>query len=155
MWPEGELTCRVLSSGAKLQILRVSTRLDKFTTWGACPKGQSSRGPTPAWLEATRGPMIPSHICHPDRAHLASAQEIERQEVKRAPNWANLGNCARTGRRQTTVVDGVDDTTMLVSSLINSSDESRGDLNISQSQRKQTDLRLRDPRFDRAFNSGT
>lgn len=33
MWPEGELTCRVLGSGAKLQLLRVPTRLEKFTTW--------------------------------------------------------------------------------------------------------------------------
>ena len=37
MWPEGQLTCRVLASGARLELLRVSTRLDKFTNWGKCP----------------------------------------------------------------------------------------------------------------------
>ena len=37
MWPEGQLTCRVLAAGARLELLRVSTRLDKFTNWGKCP----------------------------------------------------------------------------------------------------------------------
>ena len=124
MWPEGQLTCRVLAAGARLELLRVSTRLDKFTNWGKCPpvrpnvpfrpresfalrrqtrvcvflpQGQVSHGRTPAWLEATRGPMTPSHICHPAGGMVAEAARIERQETKGAPNWGNLGNCARAG----------------------------------------------------------
>ena len=78
----------------------VCTYIGIYACRGSCPKGQSSKGPTPAWLEATRGPMTPSHICHPDAATAQRAREIAQREVQRAPNWANLGNCARTGRRR-------------------------------------------------------
>ena len=43
MWPEGQLTCRVLAAGARLELLRVSTRLDKFTNWGKCPPVRPNR----------------------------------------------------------------------------------------------------------------
>lgn len=98
-WPEGKLTCRVLEAGARLQVLRVATRLEKFTNWGSCPEGQSTRGLVPAWLAATRRPVVPSHICHPDAATAARAREIISQEVYRAPNLQNLGFCAPTSRR--------------------------------------------------------
>lgn len=97
-WPEGKLTCRVLEAGARLQVLRVATRLEKFTNWGSCPTGQSTRGLVPAWLAATRSPVVPSHICHPDAATVARAREITSQEVHRAPNLQNIGYCAPTPR---------------------------------------------------------
>ena len=41
--------------------------------------------------------MTPSHICHAAGGMVAEAARIERQETKGAPNWGNLGNCARAG----------------------------------------------------------
>lgn len=68
--------------------------------------------------------MVPSHICHPDQANLARAREIERTEIKRAPNWGNLGNCARAGRRQAASAEDV----LADSSVLYSSNSSKDSL---------------------------
>jgi hypothetical protein len=91
MWPEGMMTCRVLRGGAKLDILRVSTRLTKFVNWGVCPGQAAPVRLVAEWVLATLGPRTPSHICHPSAAVRAARGRLRGLGVLRGKSLCRGG----------------------------------------------------------------